>query len=536
MREEMKSIEAAGTWNLVPLPPGRQAIDCKWVFAIKHNLDGSERTKARLVAKGFTQRQGIDYHETFAPVARLPSLRALLSIACKDDLEIHQMDVRTAFLNGPLQEVIYMRQPEGFVAPDQEQLVCQLKKALYGLKQAGRAWFQLIDSVLVKLDFRPLHADNCVYVLREQATVIYLLLYVDDLLIVSNDLHRLKLIKSELSSRFDMKDLGEAQSILGLQIHRDRSQRHLSLSQSQSIKAVLERFGMQECSPAATPMSAGQKLLQSDCPTDLVEQDEMRRVPYSQAVGAVMYIMLGTRPDISHAVTALSQFMKNPGRPHWIAMKRLLRYLKGTQHIHLVYQASSYDPHRPAELYGYTDSDWGNDINDRRSITGWTFIQHGGAVSWQSRKQRTVALSSVEAEYMSASSAVREAIWWRTFLSELGMPPSVPTVIYSDSQGSIALAKNPEHHNRTKHIDIQHHFVREQLARRTVALEFMGTADMVADVLTKPLSRDRHEMLISRMGVRADTVALRSSGSVGGCEEQRVSVAARCAYRSSRTD
>jgi hypothetical protein len=252
MREEMKSIEAAGTWNLVPLPPGRQAIDCKWVFAIKHNLDGSERTKARLVAKGFTQRQGIDYHETFAPVARLPSLRALLSIACKDDLEIHQMDVRTAFLNGPLQEVIYMRQPEGFVAPDQEQLVCQLKKALYGLKQAGRAWFQLIDSVLVKLDFRPLHADNCVYVLREQATVIYLLLYVDDLLIVSNDLHRLKLIKSELSSRFDMKDLGEAQSILGLQIHRDRSQRHLSLSQSQSIKAVqcaraLRHAGMQSC-------------------------------------------------------------------------------------------------------------------------------------------------------------------------------------------------------------------------------------------------------------------------------------------------
>jgi hypothetical protein len=526
MREEIASTTAANTWQLVPLPDGRVAIGCKWVFKIKRRADGSiDRYKARLVAKGFSQKEGLDYKETFAPVARMPSLRALLAIAAAQDLEIHQMDVKTAFLNGDLEEDIYMQQPEGFVAPGQQsKLVCKLNKSLYGLKQAGRSWYKKIDGVLIELGFTPLHSDNCVYVQRkEQQPVIYLLLYVDDLILICKEVSRLELVKKELMRHFDMKDMGEAHFILGLQIHRDRANGRLSLSQAEYARTVLERFDMADCKAASTPMSTGTKLVkEGDSMTPTADVEEMKNVPYSQAVGAVMYAMLGTRPDLGHSITSLSQFLQYPGRTHWVALKRVLRYIQGTLGYELTYQQQSdqsgvmYDP---LTLYGYTDSDWGNDTVDRRSITGWVFKLYGGAVSWQSRKQRTPALSSVEAEYMATTQACKEAMWWRYFLTELGLPPKGPTVIYSDSQGSIALAKNPEHHDRTKHIDIQYHFIRHQVAVSSVALQYISTQDMVADVLTKPLSKDRHRMLIARMGVGAASIekasAVRSSGSVG---------------------
>jgi hypothetical protein len=227
----------------------------------------------------------------------------------------------------------------------------------------------------------------------------------------------------------------------------------------------------------------------------------MNEVPYSQAVGALMYAAMGTRPDIIYSTTALSQFLQCPTRPHWMALKRVLRYLKGTQQAQLLYHPTADSAQNPLAVQGYSDSDWGNDVNDRRSVTGWVFLLYGCAVSWQSRKQRSTALSSVEAEYMATASAVKEAIWWRGFLTELGVPPPGPTLIYSDSQGSIALAKNPDHHDRTKHIDLRYHFIREQLAARAIRTDFIGTELMLADVLTKPLSRDRHEALVSQMGL-----------------------------------
>lgn len=258
---------------------------------------------------------------------------------------------------------------------------------------------------------------------------------------------------------------------------------------------------MSESHGVDTPLSTSTELLKSDCPVDRESVEDMKNIPYSQAVGAVMYNMLGTRPDLAFSITALSQFMQNPGQPHWIAMKRLFRYLNRTQQYQLTYQPQAGSETQSLTVHGFTDSDWGNDKNDRRSITGWVFMLYGGAVSWQSRKQRTVTLSSVEAEYMAATQATKEAIWWRSFLTELGLPPLGPTIIYADNQGSIALAKNPEHHERTKHIDIQYHFIREQLATRAITVQYMPTEDMVADVLTKALASNRHNQLISRMGV-----------------------------------
>lgn len=241
----------------------------------------------------------------------------------------------------------------------------------------------------------------------------------------------------------------------------------------------------------------------------------MSSVPYQSAIGAIMYAMLGTRPDIAYAVTALSQFSHNPGPIHWSGVKRLLRYLRGTMDYKLTYSGSSSssppDIHSFPVLSGYCDSDWGSDLNNRRSITGYVFTLAGGAISWQSKKQPTVALSSVEAEYMASTQATKEALWWRAFLKELGLNNiNHSTRIHSDSQGSMALAKNPEYHSRTKHIDIQHHFVREHVAKRNVHFEFIGTELMVADVLTKPLSRDKHVKFIQSMGLSS------LSGSVAG--------------------
>jgi hypothetical protein len=271
---------------------------------------------------------------------------------------------------------------------------------------------------------------------------------------------------------------------------------------------------MEDCKPAASPMVTGVKLLKTD-PQDTEASGASLDVPYASAVGALMYAALATRPDIAYAVTALCQFMSAPAISHWNAAKRVFRYLQGTQQHELVY---GWNGGNRQPLYGYTDSDWGNDANDRRSVTGWVFLLHDGAVSWQSCKQPTVALSSTEAEYMAAKEATREAVWWRAFLTELGMPPTTATTIHSDSQGAIALSKNPEHHKRTKHIDIQHHYIREQVAAGSVSLPHIGTDDMIADVLTKPLAAERHARLAEEMGVRASTAQSHSSGSVGDSE------------------
>ena len=507
MKAEYDSIQQAGTWTLVPLPAGRKPIGNKWVFKLKHKADGTiDRYKARLVAQGFSQKEGVDYNETFASVAKFCSIRALLALGAYQDLEIHQMDVNTAFLNGDLDEEIYMRQPDGFVVPGKEQLVCKLNKSLYGLKQAARAWYTKIDRVLLELGFSRLEADHCVYQFHDgDNVVIYIALYVDDLLILSNSMRRLDQFKNQLSQIFQMKDLGEAHYVLGFQIHRDRQARTLSISQGEYIKNVLDRFDMLDCKSVTTPLATGVKLLKSDCPTSPQQVEEMSKVPYQQAIGAIMYAMQGTRPDIAYAVTALSQFSHNPGHVHWTGVKRLLRYLKGTIDYKLTYTgspSSSVSIRSFPALSGYCDADWGSDLNDRRSITGYVFTLAGGAISWQSKKQPTVALSSVEAEYMASTQATKEALWWRTFLNELGFNSSEsPIQLFSDSQGSIALAKNPEYHSRTKHIDIKHHFVREHVANRNVRFDFVGTESMVADVLTKPLPRDSHIKFVKAMGI-----------------------------------
>jgi hypothetical protein len=311
-----------------------------------------------------------------------------------------------------------------------------------------------------------------------------------------------------------MKDLGDARFILGIKIHRDRSNRSLTISQGEYVRSVVAKFGLANSKRATyTPMNPGMKFTKVGLLGD-AESPRVDSKQYQTVIGCIMYAMLGTRPDISFTISRLAQFNNDPREQHWNAVKQLLLYLATTADhgISYKYVEGVEDP----QLVGFTDSDWANDQDSRRSTTGYVFCMAGGAISWKSRRQPTVALSTTEAEYMAACDATREAVSWRAFLSEIGFDVSTPTTMFSDNQGCIALAKNPEHHARSKHIDIRHHYVREQVALGTVMFEYIPTDDMVADVLTKPLARDRHTALIKEMGLTSQPIAVmrRLSGSV----------------------
>jgi hypothetical protein len=386
---------------------------------------------------------------------------------------------------------------------------------LYGLKQAGRTWNKKIDAALRNLGFQPIHADPCVYAYRRDSVVLIISLYVDDLLLAASSPAEMVKVKAQLRSLFEMEDLGEARYILGIQITRDRAARTLTICQSTYVQKVLTDFNMQDCAPARTPMAIGKLLPAAD--PDVPASDEQESNPrlneegtkrYQSAVGSLMYASQGTRPDITFAVTALSQFNSKPTEAHWRAVKRVFRYLRGTTHYGLTYRGptpSSGSASGTLTLRGYCDSDWAEDDTDRRSVTGYAFLLCGAPISWASRKQTTVAHSSTEAEYMAASDAAKEAVWWRSFLADLELGSSGATTILSDNQGSIKLSKNPESHRRTKHIDVRYHYIRERVNEGTLLLDYVSTKEMAADVLTKPLGHVQHAETIRLLGMHIPT-------------------------------
>lgn len=544
IQSEYDSLIENGTWELADLPKGRKAIGCKWVLKKKYDEKGElKRYKARLVAKGYDQKEGIDFTETFAPVVKFNSLRMLLALAAKYDLEIDQCDFVTAFLNGDLTEEIYIEQPEGYVQKGQEHKVLRLRKSLYGLKQAPRQWNKKFDYYVVnEMGYERLLTDSSIYVKRKGQIISILAIYVDDLLIISNSKEDNIQVRSELAKEFKMNYLGPIGYIVGIEVLRDRSKREIKITQRQYIKNVLKKFNMENCKSAKTPLSSSVKLCKNgilenngDQNFKSHEENGKDNPPYMEAVGSLIYAMIGTRPDICYAVGVVSRYMSCYKKAHWEAVKHIMRYLKGTTDLAIVYDGSMNTP-----LQGYSDSDWGSDVDDRKSVSGYTFLLCNGAVSWHSKKQATVAKSTVEAEYVGLSITASEAKWEIQFLKELGFYEMLmhesgdrktkkfkyehtgtegheikPLTIYGDNQGSQSLAKNPKDHSRTKHIDIHYHFIRNMIEEKTINIEYISTENMIADILTKSLGSNKHNKFVNGLGLKeADTKATQNSGSV----------------------
>ncbi|WVZ54400.1 hypothetical protein U9M48_005204 [Paspalum notatum var. saurae] len=422
------------------------SADCNnWVTAMQDEMDEPARFKARLVAKGYSQIPGIDFNDVFSSVVKHSSICMLLSLVAMHDYELEQLDVKTAFLHGELDETIYMDQPEGFVVPGKENLICKLKKSL-GLKQSPRQWYKRFDSFMLSNGFKRSDYDSCIYLKTVNGSAIYLLLYVDDMLIAAKEKSEIAKLKAQLNKEFEMKDLGAAKKILGMEIIRDRKSGLLYLSQRGYIEKVLRRFNMHDAKPVSTPLAAHFKLSSDLCPQSDDNIEYMSRVPYSSAVGSLMYAMVCSRLDLSHALSVVSRYMANPGKEHWRTVQWIFRYLRGTSSACLQFGKSR------DGLVGYVDSDHAGDLDKRRSLTGYVFTVGGCAVSWKACLQATVALSTTEAEYMAISEACKEAIWLRGLYSELcGVSCSCVT-IHCDSQSAIYLTKDQMFHERTKHI------------------------------------------------------------------------------------
>jgi hypothetical protein len=387
MVEEMDALDKNEAWDIVELPAGRKYVGRKWLFKKKFNAQGKvEKYKGQLVAKGYSQVEGIDFGEIFSPVAKLASISFLLSIGAAFDLEVEQMDVKTILLHGDLEEEIYMKQPEGFVVKGKKELVCKLKKSLYGLKQSPRMWYQKFDTYILGLGFVRSRLDHCVYSKQVGNHFIYVVLYVNDMLLVGNNMDVIKEVKSQLSSKFDMKDLGVANFILGMKITRDHANMKLWLNQRKYVETILQRFNMHGSKPIKVPIPIGVKLSVDQCPKTQEEEEDMSHVLYANAVGSLMYAMVCTRSDITHAVGVLSRYMSKPGKEHWTSVKRVFRYLRGTTSYGLCYQGRP-GLDRVVDIHGFVDADWAGDLDCRRSTSGYVFNLFGGAISWMSKRQ-----------------------------------------------------------------------------------------------------------------------------------------------------
>lgn len=497
MQEEFDSLIQNKTFDLVSLPEGRKPITCKWVFKIKRNTDGSiERYKCRLVARGFSQKAGIDYHETFSPVARLDSIRLILSIVAKEDLDLIHFDVATAFLYGKLDEEIYMSQPEGFER--NKSLFCKLNKSIYGLKQASKVWNECFRNFLRKFDLKQINKDSCIFIKEAKDSTLMLALYVDDGLLCSNNQALLKETLNYLKTSFNIKVM-DAKCFVGLQIERNRRTRQLFIHQKYYVERTIKRFKFDKCRAFTTPANSGVVF----CKSGTIDEQEgkMINLPYREAIGCLIYISNGTRPDICYIVNKLASYCACPKSAHWKAVQRVFSYLNNTSCFGICYGEES-------DLIAYSDADFASDVDSRRSTSGIVIKLHGGAILWYSKKQATVAKSTTEAEVIAASLACSEIVWCRQFLQELGKGISKPTKLLVDNQGSIKLILNQQVHSKIKHLDIKLLFCREVCTEGKINLLYTDTKSQTADILTKNLSRQQFQLLREKMGLREISLLL----------------------------
>jgi hypothetical protein len=512
IQTELRALAANGTWEEVVPPKGANIVTSKWVFKPKLNLDGSlERAKARLVARGFSQILGVDYYDTFAPTVRHDTLRTFLALVALEDLELHQVDVNNAFTESSLKEDIYMKPPSGVtVKPGR---VLRVLRSLYGLKQAARDWNKRCITELLGLGFRQSTADPCLLLHDERK--IMLLLYVDDASVAAPHMDDINWFKNAFGKIFKIKDLGETDKILGIRISRDRKRRTLRIDQSHYLKEILEEFHMEQDRARVTKLPLnGYDALRPAGPNDVrIDPRE-----YQQAVGKLMYLATLTRPDISFALGKLSQFLSDPAEHHGQALKGLMRYLRSNPNLGITFRDSG-----SPDLIGYSDSDYAMDKTDRKSTLGYVFMLGNGPIAWISRKQKSVATSTAEAEYIAMSTAAKESQWLAHMLRDMGFAkyigqtpycatvrqddkhrPDIPVQLRGDNQAALTLVKDAQVHERSKHIDVAYHFVQDLYRRNRINVEFVRSNEMVADGLTKPLVGEQFKRFIEQLRLQRE--------------------------------
>ena len=480
MDKEYNSLMKNNVWEIVPLPKGRKVMKSGWVYAIKFDANGKmERFKARFICKGYSQIYGVDYVEVFAPVVTFTSARFVLVWAAAHGYVIEQMDVDTAFLYGVMDTECYIAQPEGYETKGSKH-VCKLLKSLYGTKQGARQWYEYLHEYLISCGFNRSPDDHCVYHKKEGNKITIILIYVDDIIIIGNNQETINEVKNTFKSKFSMKEMGPLRYFVGMEINYNRELRTLEIHQQGYIDKILKENGMLECSSTRLPLDdPGQLILAQE--NDILLHGE-QVTSYRKIIGMVLYLSTCTRPDISYTVSILSRFLKAPMTKHMAAAKRLLRYIKGTKEYSLKYDEKGM-------LEGWCDASWADDKEDRKSTSGYIITYGGGPIAWKSKKQKSVALSTVEAEYYALAQIGKELIWLKRIMGELGMlDPKEPITVHEDNQGCIKLSKNPVMKERTKHIDISYHFVRDLVNEGALKLEYCETSKMRADILTKAVS------------------------------------------------
>jgi hypothetical protein len=506
MKKEVNTLVKRGIWQYADHPgKGVNVVDSKWVFRRKTDAQGKvTQHKARLVARGFTQINGVDYFsdDTFAPVCKLTSARTILAHAAKNNWLVHQLDVKSAYLYGKLEEdeQIYMRPPPGIqlsgIKPGQ---VLLLLLALYGLKQAGRRWYKVLWAIMSEIGLKRSEFDHAVFYRHiPNGSIAIIFVHVDDMSLVASSQDVMDSLKSKLTSRLEIVDSGAIHWLLGIEIRRNITTRTIHLSQRAYLEAIIARYGFADTKPRAVPMDPHLHLSREQCPTTVEDFAKMKDKPYREALGALMYAAVATRPDLAFAIGQLARYQDSPGIVHWNALKHVYQYLKGTLDLELVLGASH---EHDSDFTGYSDAD-GMSTEGRHAISGYVFLVGSGAVSWSSKRQDIVTLSTTEAEYVALTHAAKEATWLRSFIMDVFGSRAAPITLFSDNQSAIALARDDRFHARTKHIDIRFHFIRYVIADGRIKLEYCPTEDMVADVLTKALPSMKAKHFASSMGLR----------------------------------